>query len=203
MKEMLGRAKDNPKSHLALESLIVETSRDIIWADYVVAIRHFMNGTYFDRTFLVQRFTTILRSYIWDWITGVISQSKKKPADFFEKSQFCLDLLTKNGCELNMNVNEEYAYKIGVIAGKYVKFKRAENEVNNSTKDILTYSKYDRERLRFVYQRVCSGISLSKADTTAIEQSIKNDLAKDEIDDAHAYDDFSYFFYKGVFENLT
>ncbi len=203
LKEMLDRAKDNPKSHLALESLIIETSRDIIWADYIAAVRHFMNGTYFDRIFLVQRFTNILRSYIRDWITGEISQSKKKPADFFDKSQFCLDLLTKNECELSMNVNEEYAYKIGVIAGKYVKFKRTENEVNNSTKDILTYSKYDRERLRFVYHRVCSSVSLSKADTTAVEQAIKTNMAKDEIDDAHAHDDFSYFFYKGVFENLT
>ncbi|MDR0493722.1 MAG: hypothetical protein LBH74_08835 [Nitrososphaerota archaeon] len=203
MKKMINPVKDNPKSHLALESLIIETSRDIIWADYIAAIRHFMNSTYFDRAFLVQRFTCILRSYIWDWITGVISQSKKKPADFFDKSQFCLELLTKNECGLFMNKNEEYAYKIGIIAGKYIKFKRTEKELNNSTKDILTYSKYDRERLRFVYQRICIGLSLSKTDTDAMDQSIKNDLAKEEIADAQAYEDFSYFFYKGVFENLT
>ncbi|MCL2358356.1 MAG: hypothetical protein FWC74_01160 [Candidatus Bathyarchaeota archaeon] len=203
MKKMIDRVKDSSKSHLALESLIIETSRDIIWADYITAIRHFMNGTYFDRHFLIQRFTCILHSYMWDWITGIISQSKKKPAEFFDKSQFCLELLTKNECGSLMNKNEEYAYKIGIIAGKYIKFKRTEKELNNSTKDILTYSKYDRERLRFVYQRVCIGLSLSKTDTDAIGQSIKNDLAKEEIADAQAYEDFSYFFYKGVFENLT
>ncbi|MDR2719811.1 MAG: hypothetical protein LBC03_03285 [Nitrososphaerota archaeon] len=203
LKRMIERAKSNPKSHLALELLIVETSRDIIWADYIAAIRHFMNGTYFDRAFLVQRLTRILRSYIWDWVKGAISQSKKKPDDFFGSSQFCLDILTKNECELTMNENEEYAYKIGIIAGKYVKFKRAEKEANNSTNDILTYSKYDRERLRFVYQRIGLGLSLSKVNTDAISQSIKNDLPKGEICDTQAYEDYSYFFYKGVFENLT
>ncbi|MCL1970831.1 MAG: hypothetical protein FWF66_05190 [Candidatus Bathyarchaeota archaeon] len=203
MNEILGRAKDNTNSHLALESLIIETSRGIIGSDYIAAIHHFINGTYFDRTFLIQRFTCILRSYVWDWIKGVISQSKKKPSDFFDKSQFCLDLLTKNESELVMNTNEEYAYKIGIIAGKYVKFKQEKNEVNNSTKDILTYSKYDRERLRFVYHRVGLGLSLSKSDTDVISQFIKNNLPKGEIADAHAHEDFSYFFYKGVFENLT
>jgi hypothetical protein len=102
-----------------------------------------------------------------------------------------------------VNKNEEYAYKIGVIAGKYVKFKREKKEANNSTNDILTYSKYDRERLRFVYQRVGIGVSLSKVNTDDISQSIKNELPKEEIDDTQAHEDYSYFFYKGAFENLT
>jgi hypothetical protein len=47
------------------------------------------------------------------------------------------------------------------------------------------------------------GISLSKANTDPLVQSIKDDLPKEEIDDAQAYEDYSYFFYKGLFENLT
>ena len=109
-----------------------------------------------------------------DWIKGN-KPIKKETDDFFGKSQFCLNLLTKNESGLAMNKNEEYAYKIGVIAGKYVKFKRGNKEANNSTNDILTYSKYDRERLRFVYQRVGIGVSLSKVNTDALSQSIKND----------------------------
>ena len=105
-----------------------------------------------------------------------------------------------------MNKNEEYAYKIGLIAGKYVKFKRDAKEANNSTNDILTYSKYDREKLRFVYSRMSLGISLSKAAdvnrSDSITQIIKKDIPTDEIDDAKAHEDYSYFFYKGVFENL-
>ena len=104
-----------------------------------------------------------------------------------------------------MNKNEEYAYKIGLIAGKYVKFKRKSGEANNSTNDILTYSKYDREKLRFVYSRVSLGVSLSKAAderSDSITQIIKKDIPTDEIDDAKAHEDYSYFFFKGVFENL-
>ena len=199
MKGIFERAPDGLKWHpSALEILIVENSnRDIIWTDYITAIRHFMNGTYFDRAVLVQRFTYILRKKFWDWLKG------KRTEGFFDKSQFCLSLLTIKEKGSTMDKNEEYAYKIGIIAGKYVKFKRDKNEANNSTKDILTYSKYDRERLRFVYNRVGLGLSLSKVSTDDINQFIKNNTPKDEIDDTSAYVDYSYFFYKGVFENST
>jgi hypothetical protein len=198
LEEMFNRAQDDFNSHMALELLIVDSARDIIWADYITAIRYFMNGTYFDRVFLVQRFTRILRNNLWDWIKG-----KKDEDNFFGKSQFCLKLLTKTESGTSMNKNEEYAYKIGVIAGKYVKFKQTVGEVNNSTKDILTYSKYDREHLRFVYKRVGIGLNLSKVNVDDLSKSIKTDTPKDEIDDAQANEDYSYFFYKGVFENLT
>ena len=203
MKDMLSRVKDDLAIHpLALESLIIEKNKDIIWTEYITAIRYFMNGTYFDRAVLVQRLTRILRDKLWKWIKS--NKPIKKETDaFFNKSQFCLNLLTTNESRLAMNKNEDYAYKIGVIAGKYVKFKRGSKETNNSTNDILTYSKYDRERLRFVYQRVGIGVSLSKVNADEISQSIKNDLPKEEIDDAQAHEDYSYFFYKGVFENLT
>ncbi|MCL1977231.1 MAG: hypothetical protein FWG55_03875 [Candidatus Bathyarchaeota archaeon] len=198
LKEMFGRAHGDLNSNMALELLIIDGARDIIWVDYITAIRYFMNGTYFDRTFLVQRFTRILRNKLWDWLKG-----KKDSDNFFGKSQFCLKLLTKTEWGKLMNKNEEYAYKIGIIAGKYVKFKQTAGEVNNSTKDILTYSKYDREHLRFVYKRVGIGLNLSKVNTDELSKSIKTDTPKGEIDDAQANDDYSYFFYKGVFENLT
>ena len=165
LKQMLSRAQDNFARHpMALESLIVKRKNDIIWTDYITAIRHFLNGTFVDRAFLIQRFTLILRENLREWLKGN-KLIKKETDDFFGKSQFCLNLLTKNERGLAMNKNEEYAYKIGVIAGKYVKFKREKKEANNSTNDILTYSKYDRERLRFVYQRVGIGVSLSKVNT--------------------------------------
>ncbi len=203
LKHMLSRAQDNFAHHpMAIESLIVKRKNDVIWTDYITAIRHFLNGTLVDRTFLIQRFTLILRENLREWLKGN-RLIKKETDDFFSKSQFCLKLLTKNESGLAMNKNEDYAFKIGVIAGKYVKFKREKREANNSTNDILTYSKYDRERLRFVYQRVGIGVSLSKVNTDALSQSIKNDLPKEEIDDAQSHEDYSYFFYKGVFENLT
>ena len=202
LKEMFSRAHGDSNSSKALELLIVDGAKDIIWADYVTAIRYFMNGLYFDRVFLVQRFARIIRNKLWDWLKGV-KTVKKDTDEFFGKSQFCLKLLTKTESGNSMDKNEEYAYKIGVIAGKYVKFKQTNDEVNNSTKDILTYSKYDRKCLKFVYERVSRSLFLSKADIDALSKDIKNNAPKNEIDDAQANDDYSYFFYKGVFENLT
>ena len=200
--EMFSRVPEGFNSYRALECLIVDGARDIIWTDYITAIRYFMSGIYFDRGFLVQRFTRIFRSKLWEWIKNV-KAAKKDVVEFFDRSQFCLKLLTKTESGINnMNKNEEYAYKIGVIAGKYMKFKQTTGETNNSTKDILTYSKYDREHLRFVYKRVGIGLNLSKANTDELSKSIKNDTPKDEIDDAQANEDYSYFFYKGVFENI-
>lgn len=204
MKEMFSRAQDNFSWHpKALESLIIKRNNDIIWTDYLTAIRCFMTGTFFNRAVLLQRYLTIIReNYLRDWIKGA-EKEKKTKQEFFETSQFCLKLLTYDGKKgLVMNKNEEYAYKIGLIAGKYVKFKRDTDPANNSTNDILTYSKYDRERLRFVYRRIGLGISLSKVDKNNIEQSVKKDKPTEEIEDARANEDYSYFFYKGVFENL-
>lgn len=170
MKDMFSRAQDELKHPMALESLIVKTDRDIVWPDYITAVRYFMNGAYFDRSVLVQRCTRILRDKLRTWLKSVIS-IKKEADEFFEQTMFCLKILTKKESALNMNKNEEYAYKIGIIAGKYVKFKRENDEVNNSTQDILTYSKYDRERLQFVYKRVGLGISLSKINTDVLSTS--------------------------------
>lgn len=209
MKEMFSRAQDNFSWHpKALESLIIKRKNDIIWTDYLTAIRCFMTCTFFNRAVLLQHYLIIIReNYLWDWIKGA-EKDKKAKQEFFETSQFCLKLLTTHDGKkgLVMNKNEEYAYKIGLIAGKYVKFKRDAKEANNSTNDILTYSKYDREKLRFVYSRVSLGVSLSKAAdvnrSDSITQIIKKDIPTDEIDDAKAHEDYSYFFFKGVFENL-
>jgi hypothetical protein len=104
-----------------------------------------------------------------------------------------------------MNINEDYAYKIGKIAGKYVKFKKDAKETNNSTNDILTYSKYDREKLRHVYSRICIGVNLSKTNATSqneVSTFIKENTPAEEIEDSKTNEDYAYFFYKGVFENL-
>jgi hypothetical protein len=210
MKEMLSRAQDNFSWHpRALESLIIEKVKNskkvVLWTDYLTAIRCFMNGTSFDRSVLLQRYLSIIReTYLRNWIKGTEKEKEKTQKEkFFETSQFCLNMLTQDGKKgLDMNKNEDYAYKIGVIAGKYVKFKRDTDPANNSTNDILTYSKYDRDRLRFVYRRIGIGISLSKVDKSIIEQSVKEAIPMEEIEDAKANEDYSYFFYKGVFKNL-
>jgi hypothetical protein len=101
-----------------------------------------------------------------------------------------------------MNPNEEFAYRVGQIARNYIDFKQKIGEESNSLRDILTYSKYDRDRLRFVIQRVSIGINLAKTndhDITEITKKVSSLQPKEEILDNEAQRDFSYFFYKGYY----
>jgi hypothetical protein len=101
-----------------------------------------------------------------------------------------------------MNDNEEYAHRVGVIAAEYIKFKENVGESSNSLRDILAYSRYDREKLRFVMQRIGLGLSLSKAPEDKIKKTesfIRSNQPSVEISDDSAYNDYSYFFYKGYF----
>ena len=99
---------------------------------------------------------------------------------------------------------EKFAYHTGLIAGRYVKFKRESDEESNMLSDILTYSKYDREKLRHVISRVCQGVSQSNAKQTRIDVLSKfiHENQQEEIPDPEANNDYSYFFYKGAFESL-
>jgi hypothetical protein len=88
------------------------------------------------------------------------------------------------------------------MAGQYIKFKQAVDESNNSLRDMLTFSRYDREKLRFVLQRIGLGINLSKASQNKIDEIskfVKENYPASEIDDSNAANDYSYFFYKGYF----
>ena len=101
-----------------------------------------------------------------------------------------------------MNSNEEFAIKIGKIARIYIDFKQNHGETDNSLSDILAYSKYDREKLRFVLKRVGLGVQLSKINDTAkneITKKIGTLQPREEIEDDVASKDYSYFFFKGYY----
>ena len=87
-----------------------------------------------------------------------------------------------------------------------MRFKKETEENNNSLRDILTYSKYDRDKLRTVFKRIGLGINLSKAEEPELDKIslfIKNNDPKEEIvEDKQDYD-YSYFFYKGVFQEIS
>ena len=93
-----------------------------------------------------------------------------------------------------------------MIAGRYVRFKKDTEENDNSLRDILTYSKYDRGILRSVFKRIGQGVNLSKADESQINKIflfIKNNERKEEIGEDKQDYDYSYFFYKGVFQKIA
>ena len=195
---------DIPES--AFESLIIKKKNSVLWSPYLEAVRALLQGRTLERIHFVRMITNILKDKLYDWL------EKKKYRDankFIKQTFFCIKLLTKTQNKSRyMDVADEYAYNVGKIAGQYVEFKKSIGEDNNSLKEILTYSKYDREKLRFVHKRVCLGINLAKLSEN--EQNklkeminfVKENTPKEEIEDPNAYKDNSYFFYKGVFEQL-
>lgn len=193
--------KEDDGPMLALELLIQKKERNIIWSDYLDAVRALIGKRTIDRNWLLAIFSKILRESLFNWL--------KKPSEakeFFVKSEFCKKVLSKNHQPQDMDDAEMFAYGAGKIAGKYIKFKKSVGEQSNSLRDILTYSKYDREKLTFVIQRVCLGICLSKADEGKLNEVthfVKEEMAQmKEIPDTVAHKDYSYFFYRGAFEIL-
>jgi hypothetical protein len=197
-----GIKRDEIIPPLALELLIQRKDRNVVWSDYIDAVRALLGRRRTNYSWLLATFTKMIRINLFDFL-----KKPSKAKDFFPRSEFCIKVLnrTEDRDFAFMNETENFAYKTGKIAGRYIKFKESNEESSSSLKDILTYSKYDREKLRFVIQRVGLGLNLSKASKEELDKVmrfIKNEMPEKEIDDKDSYSDNSYFFYKGVFEEL-
>ena len=104
--------------------------------DYLQAIRNLIHQIPVNKLRLIDIFTRILRKEIFSWIN---SKNTSDAIIFFERTRFCLKtLLAISNIHEEMDINEKYAYSIGLIAGRFIKFKRKFNEESNSLKDILT-----------------------------------------------------------------
>lgn len=187
---------------MALEVLIDNSKKANQWSEYLIAVRYFLSRRHLQRDYFLSRLTFLLRQKIFDWIeqkTNHILEAE----DFFLRSEFCIKVLTDFPPSHSiMNSSEDYAFRVGKIAQEYIQFKESVGEKSNSLRDILSFSRYDREKLRFVVQRVGLGISLSKAseeEIKTISEYIKKEISQTEIPDSEAHNDLSYFFYKGVF----
>jgi hypothetical protein len=202
MKSIFLKITETKIPPLVFEILIDKTGKNPIWSTYLYAIRNFLSETKIPKEYLLEFFSKILKHNRYDWVK---LKNNLDANDFFIRSDFCIKCLTtSNMDEEYMNTNEEFAYKIGQIARRYVDFKQNNKDSDNSLGDILTYSKYDRERLRFIVSRIGKGIQLAK-----VAESSKNDLTKkistlqpkEEISDDEAPKDYSYFFFKGYYTN--
>ena len=197
MKRMFENIEEEKIPFHAFEVLIESVGKSVLWNNYLYAIKNFLAESKIPKSYLLRIFTKMLRVKIHEWIKSKTSDEQK---DFFTQSGFCLKTLTiRNSSENIMNFNEEFAFSIGQIARNYIEFKQKIREESSSLKDILTYSKYDREKLRFVLQRIGIGVNLAKADTTEITKTIEKLYPKKEIVDEESHKDYSYFFYKGYY----
>jgi hypothetical protein len=198
MKKTFQDVSESDIPFLGFEVLIEKTKKTIIWNYYLAAVRSLVTGRPVDRNQLLSYLTMRLRKNVHTWIKDGGSEA----TDFISKTTFCLKTLSvRRGDDLFMS--EQYAERIGRMAAKYIEFRKDAKEDNNSLRDILTYAKYDREKLRFIMSKIGQGINLSKARKENVEKissEISALMPKDEIPDSDASKDYSYFFYKGVFE---
>lgn len=199
LESIFSRVKGLRAPPLALEIFIDSEKKTTLWADYLFAVQTFILGNVAEKQRILSIFKKLLRKNLFEWI----KKPNHETLEFFSKADFCITLL----CYISppssiVDKNEQFALSIGKIAGAYIKFKRNMKEESNSLTDILTYSKYDREKLRFVLQRVSLGVNLSKADQRYKDMVIEfiKEQNLDEISDDAAQTDYSYFFYKGAFD---
>ena len=202
MSKMFSKIVETKIPFYVFEILIDKSNKNPIWNTYLYVVKNFLSGNSIPKEFLLMYFTKLLKHKIFDWIK---LKNNKEQLDFFSKSDFCIKyLINTNITQSYMNSNEEFALRIGQIARLYVDFKQSNKDGDNSLGDILTYSKYDRERLRFVYSRISRGVQLAKvADVSKdnVTKKISSLRPKEEISDEDASKDYSYFFFNGYYSS--
>lgn len=217
IRRIIDRSNGDPGYPFSFEDILIDksnTTRDSykktpILRDYLNAVQNLINDTYIDNERLLQICSRKIKSKVFEWIDLANDKNKNREAlKFFSQSEFCFKTLLERGNNPKKmdSHNEEYAYNIGRIAGRYVRFKKETEENNNSLRDILTYSKYDRDKLRTVFKRIGLGINLAKAEEPELDKIslfIKNNDPNEEIAEDKQDYDYSYFFYKGVFQEIS
>jgi len=196
---------------LCFESVLIDKShKEPIWSTYVYVIRNFLAGNKVSKYYLLSLFNNVLKQRRYDWIRLSLNDKKEQePQDFFLRTEFCMKHLISlehsnitNMRSSEISPNEEFATRIGMIARTYIDFKQKNKESDNSLLDILTYSKYDRERLRFIVARIGRGVHLSKIDDDKkkeVTKKISTLQPNKEITEDAAFTDYSYFFFKGYY----
>lgn len=199
MEKLCAGIKDSPP--LCLEIFIEKYGQSTMWDTYVHIVKNVLAGRPISRRYMLSYFERTLKRNQFEWKK---SKYDKDARDFFSKSVFCLTTLL-NADETTTAMRQEsetFAESIGRISRAFIDFKKEHGERDNSFEDILTYSKYDREKLRFILARIGRGVALSK---TALEKKDKlNDKiatlrSSKEISDDLAMIDLSYFFFKGYY----
>ncbi len=200
------KEKLRPDTSQLFEQLIIKDGKKTIWNDYLWAIRSFLFLRPVDRRVLLLKFLSHLKRKRKEFLENKEARFRNigEARQFFDKTKLLMKILCRGEKMSELSKDEEYAYQIGKIAGAYIAFKRSAKETPNSLLDILTYSKYDEAKLRNVYERVSRGLFLSNAEESEKKEMQK--LIKENAPTASKLEkpgeDYSYFFYKGVFEKI-
>lgn len=195
----------------AAEILIVRTKSSVLWTYYLKFVNSILRGYGFNDSELIEIFTIFSKKKIFDkdepWFED---KNYSLAKEWFEKAEFCRKILSNSvGNPLIMDSNEEFAFKVGKIAGRYIWFRENVGKKNNSVKDILTYSIYDKIHLEYVLEVIPRGIQVTRTkdddetEKKKMEKYYYDNAPKTEIEDRLSSKKYDYFFYKGAYSTIT
>ena len=210
LEKIFGTFDTNSIPFSAAEILIEKSKSNVLWTYYLEFVNSVLRGYGTNDSKLLEIFTIFSKKAIFDkdnpWFE---EENYSKAKEWFEKAEFCRIILSNSiGDQVNMNTNEEFAYKVGKIAGRYIWFRKSVDEKNNAVKDILTYSTYDRTHLRYVIDKIGIGIPVTRTKGNddikeEMEKYFSNNAPETEIDDESSSKNYSYFFYKGAYSTIA
>jgi hypothetical protein len=185
------------------DSLIIKNGKTTYWHHYIDVIRSFLSENHINSFFLMKIFTINIRNNIFDWIK---QQGFVDAYEFFRQTWFCYKILTRSNKKLLLLDNDEnFAYHVGKLAGQFFKLASKSDEYNkndNRYSGMLTYTKYDKTTLERIVQRLGWWFGLLSSDnekkTTFLFQA--SEIVKNLGDISNNNKDYSFFFYKGFFE---
>ncbi len=188
----------------AYERLIVTRRKKSTYRYYIQAIKSLLNQTSFDREQLNKIFIEQIRIKIREWIKA---KSDNEPIEWFNQFEFCYKTLIYTEKGKDIMDYEKFAENVGKMSREYITFRKKVGSDNNSLRDILTKTKYDRETLKFVVKTISRGIHLTnttnKQELEKIDNKISKLMSSSQIDIDQNKDivnrDMSYYFYLGYF----
>lgn len=186
---------------MCLETLIHDTGKSTIWDTYMNAAKSLLAGRSVPRDHILAFYARVLARKGLAWRLDPRNASDAKA--FFNASWFCLKALnTSRPYGNGMEPGESFAEAVGSLAKHYVKFKKSAGGLDNSLSEMMSYSKYDREKLRFIVARIGRGVHLANA-TDEQRQNMEKEISATnlggEISDDVAHRDYSYFFFRGYY----
>ena len=189
------------------ENFIISKGKSKDYSMYIAMIKVFIYDSKVPQSELIKFFIGRLKSNkVISINDAIINKHYENIYKYFKYNEISIKLLCGG---LRMDEEQNFAFNVGKIAGKYVKFKRNNHEDNKSLNSILQYSKYDVPQLKFVFQQVSRGIFLSDINESKkqelfrfIKNLVPNSSERFEDENSSSKKDLAYFFYKGVFEEL-
>lgn len=171
------------------------------WSVYTECVLNILGGRKMNRERLVRYITANFRAHYTKKRWNLV-KNKKDAATFLSRARFVVAALAKpydNNEE--MDIAEEYAYRMGRLVGTYAEFARVKNMAKLSLQPSVTC---DGQTLRKIFDDIATKICRSKTSKSLNEtiHNVKRHMPSREIGREEMQRDLTLHFYMGLFREL-